>query len=209
MKKFFLLLCAVSFIFGVAGIAGATILTFDDIPNAGTQGFIPAGYGGFQWDQFGYIKGADAYPAGSGYERGIVSGDYVALNPFASVASIYGSKFDFIEASLTAAWNTDLWVRIEGFLSGNPIYTMLVELNTLSPTRVEFDWVGIDELVFLSFGGRDADPNDGESGTQFAMDDFTYEVGGSTPVPEPATMLLLGSGLIGMAAIGRKKLFNK
>ena len=199
MKKFLILLCGLVMIFGFAGAAGATVLTFDDISTA-QSGTIANGYGGFDWDQFGYVNGV----IGSGYDNGTVSGDYVAANQWANVATVGEFSFDFNGAYFTGAWNDGLNINIQGFSNGSVLYDETIQVDHYGPTWFAANFVGIDRLVIDSYGGINA--GIGGFGEHFAMDDFTFTE--AAPVPEPSTILLMGAGLLGLVGYNRKR-FNK
>ena len=65
------------------------------------------------------------------------------------------------------------------------------------------DFIQIDLL--LDTKGANLDPNFLNA---IASNDVVVSFGSPTAVPEPATMLLLGSGLLGLAGF-RKKIFKK
>ena len=64
-----------------------------------------------------------------------------------------------------------------------------------------------DEVCFLNFTLNGGIHSVEVSGTSFVIDNV--DIGELVHAPEPASMLLLGSGLVGMAAVGRKKFFKK
>ena len=173
----------------IASSANAITLTFEGITT--TEGYVnpvPNGYGNLNWTNFYVVNGQDPFYVNTGYGAGTVSGQHVAYNYASQQATTAGSPFDFNSVYLTAAWNTGLNIRVRGLNSGNLLYDNTVVVNPDAPTLFNFNYLGIDRLIFDSFGGV------GPGGTQFAMDDMTINA-----IPEPGTGLLVIGGLLGLA----------
>lgn len=197
----------------------AAVLTFDDLSTTASAGVLPTGYGGFQWTNFGYIKGSALYPGGSGYTNGAVSGKYVAYNGSGEPAIVVSRNqaFDFTGAYLTGAWENQLQVTVAGLLKGVQQFSQTVTVDTKKPTWFNFNFIGIDQLTFSPSGGQPAGYKSPQGGTfigdYFAMDDFTYtpeeppiEEPPKEPVPEPTTILgSLAFGVMSLAARYKRK----
>lgn len=167
--------------------AGPITLGFDDLVDLQTP--IPDGYGGLNWQNMWVVNGDTA--GTSGYLNGMVSPDNVAYNNRGNEASVNGpGSFTFDSAYFTAAWNDGLTVTIGGYSGGTKLNETAFTVDTAAPTLVTLNWAGLDELTFDSSGGTNAGL--GGNGTQFVIDDFTYELGGTVAVPEPYSIVLCG-----------------
>ena len=179
---------------------GQEVLTFDNLPTTppapgeAASGYIPDGYGGLDWSDFGVINGLEVGPS-YGYYTGVVSGPNVAFNEFGGTGTISNPyAFNLHSADLTAALNlnTPLEIQVEGFQGTTMAYNNTYTVNNLGPTLINFNYLSVDRVEFISSPAQ-----------QFAMDNLNVTV--PLPVPEPGSMgLMLVAGLAGALVKSRR-----
>lgn len=112
----------------------------------------------------------------------------------------------------------EAWLEaLLGFVYNDPDISYLGETPFTDPTPKQYtgSYTGWDYAV-VKYDGYWVAYEDTLNDDVLITDNFTWGVShirwfGSptTPVPEPATMLLFGTGLVGLAGLGRKKFIKK
>jgi len=232
MKTILVFLCTMSFVFGMAASGMATtIYPGGDGPGSSLQNVLDTnGYSGI--DAAGVVNDALLDPLDSywsitgdmstttliielaGWANFNTFGVYDANNPGTTVELFQGTDsagkqaFLSIESDGSVFLGTDTGIDFAGnyfgyyLTSGSGItYYSDSALNWDEYDHmVAFQWTSSEYILAWEdlWGGGDQD-----------YQDMVLKVESVNPIQEPATMLLLGSGLIGLGFLGRKRLFKK
>jgi len=181
---------------GVAGVAGASIITLDDPGNFTSYQYLGTSLGFNQTKAWSFTT-----PDGFMVPPDVVTSATVYINAI-------GVYSNYNRVSITGVGNftlnPDVWTWSGGWTwKNNGSNTYIDVADAFTPSWGEGNSLGVSvtsgqyfSKIYLNYSTLDVSYTNGGGGG-----------GGGDPVhaPEPGTLLLLGSGLVGLSVYGRKK----